>query len=170
MTNLNVGESFTALNKTQKASTGDEKEEYRKIRLKGGDVGWSRSDLIAVDAKPGVLTEEAALHERPDAMARSESKKFSPLDVVARSKEEGDWVKVQGKRYGGKWIDEGWIKKAHLSHQKEDLTFAALYHQAKELEEKEKRKERLQELLNEEGDGGPLEKALRSRQSELLSE
>ncbi len=163
ITNLNMGESFKALGKTQKASTGDEKKEYQKIRMKGGDEGWTRSDLIVVDAKPRVVTEEAELHERPDAMSAQGDKAFEALDIVASMKSEGDWLQVKGKRRKGDWIEKSWIKKEHISDQKDRITLAGLYHRAIKKKKGEEREEQLRDLLEEHGTGGPLEEAIRER-------
>lgn len=129
LTRLNVGETFRFLNETQEADLRGKTREYSKVELIGGDKGWVRSDMIAIDAQPAAVLRTAVLHERPTVMASTEAS-FRAMDVVAVLKEEDAWVKVRGMRRGEQWWDEGWVKPDALTKKETDVTVAALWKKA----------------------------------------
>ena len=122
LTSLSVGESLTFLNETQ-VDSSDENKTYIKVRLNDGKEGWTRSDFVVPDAKAGVFTQEATIYKRPDLLTKSDVT-FSKMDIVAVTETQDDWLKIRGKRTGGTWIDEGWIKASNISYEPTDIATA----------------------------------------------
>lgn len=147
VTSLNVGESLTFLNKTEKAEEGDQTKEYSKIRLKGGDEGWVRSDMIATDAEPAAFLRETILHERPTPVASTEQT-FRPMDVVAVLDAQDDWVKVRGVRRGEGWWDTGWVRPEALTRTQTDVAVAGLWKKAREKQDSTERREALERITD----------------------
>jgi hypothetical protein len=70
------------------------------------------------------------------------------MDVVAVSETQGDWCKVTGKRSGGTWIDQGWVKSADLSYDEKDLAVSVYTAHALLQSNKEKQAEELQKIVD----------------------
>ncbi len=145
MTSLNVGESFAFLNEIREAERNGEAKEYSRVRLKGGDEGWVRSDMIATDADPAAVLRKTTLHERPTPMASTE-KTFQAMDVVAILDTQDTWVKVRGMRRGESWWDTGWVKPEVLTGKQPDVAVAGLWKKAKEKQDSTERREALERI------------------------
>lgn len=145
VTSLNVGESITFLGETREGTRGDQTKEYSKIRLKGGDEGWVRSDMIATDATPAAVLRKAFLHERPTPMA-STDEAFKAMDVVAVLDSQETWVKVKGIRRNQRWWDTGWLRPDALTGKTMDVTVAALWQKANAESDSTKRRKALKRI------------------------
>lgn len=145
MAGLNVGESLTFLNETEEAERSGDMKEYSKVRLKGGDEGWVRSDMIAADADPAAVLRKTVLHERPTPMASTE-KSFRAMDVVAVLDTQDAWVKVRGVRRGESWWDTGWVKPEVLTQKKTNVAVAGLWKKAKEKQDSTERREAVERI------------------------
>lgn len=145
VTSLNVGETFTFLRETKEAERGGETKEYSKVRLKGGDEGWVRSDMIATDAKPAAILSETVLHERPTPMASTDNY-FKAMDVVAVTDTQDAWVKVKGMRRGENWWDTGWVQPDALTSEQMDVAVSGLWKKAQGEADSTKRREAIKQI------------------------
>lgn len=80
-------------------------------------------DFILDKAKAGAITADVELYARPDLLAKA-NKTFQKMDIVGVSETQGDWCKIKGKRTGGTWMEEGWIKAADISYDEKDIAVA----------------------------------------------
>ncbi len=95
---------------------------YSKIELSDGSIGWSRSDYIVEDAYPAAVIESTPVYERPDILTKSRNKEYKQIDFVAVVKEQDDWLKVVGINRR----NQGWIRKGVVSTNEEDVAMAIL--------------------------------------------
>ena len=143
---LSLGESLTYLHEEKKDAADDDKS-YLKVRLTGGQEGWTRKDFVIADAKAGVFVREVSLYQRPDLLTKTD-KVCEPMDIVAITEDQGDWIKVRGKRSQAKWLEEGWVKADNLSERAIDIAVAKFGRKALALEDQEEKKAALQEIID----------------------
>lgn len=126
LSNLSLGESIWGMSESKVDEASSKKNEYTKILLSDGTVGWSRSDLLTFDAIPMAIESATTIYSRPDVLTKTDVK-FSSLDIVAGYQITGDneWVKVKGKPTGEKWFKEGWIKMHDVAKGKGNIALAA---------------------------------------------
>lgn len=124
------GKWITSISLSEKVTlTGEEtidsvsKKEYYKVKLIDGKEGWTRSTFLAVNGKVGAMLEEAVVYKRPDLLTKTE-KKYSIMDIIAVTETQGDWIKVKGKRFEGKYIEEGWVKTSNITNDQVDIATA----------------------------------------------
>lgn len=144
VTSISLGEVVTY--------TGEEgidsvsKKPFYKIKLTGGNEGWSRAEFIEVGGQVGVFIEETEIYKRPDLLTKS-GKKYSEMDIIAITSTQGDWIEVKGKRGEGKYIETGWVKSGNISDKDIDVATAKFGVAALAMEDLGKRKEALKEIL-----------------------
>ena len=143
---LSVGESLTFLHEEQ-PDPADDNNTYIKVRLTGGQEGWTRKDFVIADAKAGVFVREVSLYQRPDLLTKTD-KVCEPMDIMAITESQGDWIKVRGKRSQAKWLEEGWVKADNLSERPIDIAVAKFGQKALALEDQEEQKAALQEIID----------------------
>ena len=143
---LSLGESLTFLHE-EKTDPADDNNTYLKVRLTGGQEGWSRKDFVIADAKAGVFVRETSLYQRPDLLTKTD-KVCDPMDIMAITEVDGDWLKVRGKRAQGKWLEEGWVKADNVSERTIDVAVAKFGQKALALEGKEEKVTALQEIVD----------------------
>jgi predicted small secreted protein len=117
---LNLGESFYYLNVNAEDSSYRNRK-YLKIELSDGTVAWAAEFGLIIDAKTGVVKEKVPVYKRPDLLTISD-REFSPMDIVAITEENDDWIKVTGEKKKLK----GWIKKSFVSFNEEDIAFSLI--------------------------------------------
>lgn len=142
VTSLSVGETFKYLG----ADTLVGKKTYAKIALNDGKEGWTRTDLIVVNAKAAVMINDTDIYSRPDLLTKSE-KKFSKMNIVASMNTQDSWNEVKGKRSEGTWVDEGWIKTSNLSFEPVDIATAKFAMKALEIKDEDDKLKALNEIL-----------------------
>ena len=142
---LSLGESVTYLH-DKKTDPEDGDNTYLKVRLTGGEEGWARQDFVVTDAKAGVFVRETSLYQRPDLLTKTD-KVCNPMDIMAITEGQDDWLKVRGKRVQGKWLEEGWVKASNLSERTIDIAVAKFGQAALAQEDKEKKVAALQEII-----------------------
>jgi SH3-like domain-containing protein len=147
LTSVNLAEKLEFLNETEEDESGSKKREYIKVKLMDGKEGWIIKDFVVNNAQPAVFKSSVEIYARPDLLAKTE-KAFSKMDVVAVSETQGDWCKVTGKRSGGTWIDQGWVKSADLSYDEKDLAVSVYTAHALLQSNKEKQAEELQKIVD----------------------
>ncbi len=145
VTSLNVGETFTFLNETEEGERGGETKNYSKVRLKGGDEGWVRSDMIVTNAKPAAVRKRTVIHERPTPMA-STDKSFQAMDVVAVTDTQDSWVKAKGIRRGASWWDAGWVRPDALTQKEMDVAVSGLWKKAREEQDSTRRRKAIKQI------------------------
>ena len=143
---LSIGESLTFLH-DEKTDSADDNNTYLKVRLTGGQEGWTRKDFVIADAKAGVFVRETSLYQRPDLLTKTD-KVCDPMDIMAVTESQGDWLKVRGKRVQGKWLEEGWVKADNLSERTIDIAVAKFGQKALALEDKNEKVAALQEIID----------------------
>lgn len=144
-TSMSVGEKITFLGETAVDSLAKNRE-YFKVRLADGTEGWSVSDFIVVDGTVAVFLTDKDIYKRPDLLTKSD-KKFNQMDIVAIKSEQDDWLEVTGKRFEGKWIDTGWVKKGELSQESIDIAVAKFASIAMAKEDESEKIESLEEII-----------------------
>jgi len=141
-----LGEKTIFLKETVIDSTDKKnKKEYIKIKLTDGSQGWVQSNFMAVGSKAYALKEKTKLYKRPDILSAGKDE-FDRMQFVVAVEDQGDWIKVKGKKTTGKWFTEGWIKSDKLTAAETDVTVAILVERAKSKETKEKKLEALNEI------------------------
>lgn len=144
LTSVSLGESLTYLGEEAKDSND---KVYYKIRLNDGKEGWVRHEFVVPEAKSAVFINESDIYNRPDLLTKSD-KKFSKMDIIAVKETQDDWVEVTGKRTGGKWIENGWVRKSNISLEPVDIAMAKFAKPAMETEDVNSRAKKLEEVLN----------------------
>ena len=151
---LSLGESVTFLH-DKKTDPHDDDNTYIKVRLTGGQEGWVRQDFVVADAKAGVFVRETNMYQRPDLLTKTD-KVCDPMDIMAITEVQDEWLKVRGKRVQGKWLEEGWVKADNISERTIDIAVAKFGQAALALEDKEEKAAALQEII----DNGDLQQAV----------
>ncbi|MCV9387088.1 SH3 domain-containing protein [Reichenbachiella ulvae] len=142
ITALSVGESLTYLGE----DTLIDERTYSKVKLNDEKTGWTMKDFLVLEATPAVVLRETSIYSRPDLLTKKDES-FAKMDIVASTETEGDWIKIRGKRTGGKWMDDGWIKKENLSYDQIDIATAKFAQEALSLEDKESKIGSLKEII-----------------------
>ncbi|PKH50661.1 hypothetical protein CXF68_08110 [Tenacibaculum sp. Bg11-29] len=121
ITSMSLGEkvAFTGEEITDSKS----KKQYYKVKLTDGKEGWTRATFLAVNGKVGAMLESANVYKRPDLLTKTE-KKYSVMDIIAVTENQGDWMKVKGKRAEGEYVEEGWIKSSNITNDEIDIATA----------------------------------------------
>jgi len=63
------------------------------------------------------------VYKRPDLITQT-TKVFSPLDIIAVTKKQGEFIEVYGKTKDGKKVKGGWIKSSAISFEDVDVAVA----------------------------------------------
>lgn len=119
---INLGEKLTIIDKKE-VETSKGTKVYFQVELKGGEKGWVKETSIIVAARPAAIAEDATVYKRPDLITQT-SKTFSPLDIIAVTKKQGDFIEVYGKTKDGKKVKGGWIKSSDISFEEVDVAVA----------------------------------------------
>ena len=117
---LNLGESFYYLN-THAIDSSHKNQKYLNIELSDGTIAWAAEFGLIINAKTGVIKDKVPIYKRPDLLTISDEE-FSPMDILAITEENDDWLKVIGEKKRLK----GWIKKPYVSVNEEDIAFALI--------------------------------------------
>ncbi len=145
LTSMSIGETVTYLGESMEDSV--ENKTYYKVRLADETEGWSRSEFVIPEGTVAVFLEDTEIYKRPDLLTKAD-KQYSQMDIVAVKSSQDDWREVVGKRKEGKWIEKGWVKNGSLSQDAIDVAVAKFGAQALANEDIEKKKEALQEILD----------------------
>lgn len=145
LSGISMGEKLTALPETVTDSAA--KMEYRKVRLSDGAEGWASAAFIIPNAKPAAIVANSFFYKRPD-LSTVTDKAFEPLDFVAVTTEQGDWLEVSGKRRSMNYIEKGWIHKSGISYDEKDIAVASMVGKALNQQDMGKRYEALNAILN----------------------
>lgn len=147
VTTIYLGEKGTYLGETVTDTTNKKKPvNYNKVKLIDGTEGWVQATFMAIDAIPYALKEGTKLYKRPDILTASKDE-FDKMQYVVVLEEQGDWVKVKGKKRTAGWFKEGWIKKDRLTSDEVDITVAILAERAMGKGDESKKLEALNEIL-----------------------
>ncbi len=125
LASIALGEKVTWLGETQTDSSGAKKLEFHKVRLSDGKEGWALAYVLVRDAVPAAVIQKTYIYQRPDILTVTDQA-FEPMDLLAVSKIEGDWLEVIGNQRK----KSGWIKKDGVSFREEDVAVAALAYKA----------------------------------------
>lgn len=139
---LNLGESFYYLN-AEAADSSHRNQKYLKIELSDGTVAWAAEFGLIIDAKTGVVKEKVPIYKRPDLLTIS-NEEFSPMDIVAITEENDDWLKVTGEK---KKLN-GWIKKSYVSLNEEDIAFSLIAKRELAASDDKPLLDKIQDILN----------------------
>lgn len=127
----------------EKIDSTDKNRKFLHIRLSDGTEGWSSEYVIATDAKPSVTYKEAPIYRRPDLLTVTDNV-FEPMEMVAIVGADGDWIEVIGKENKKK----GWIQSKLVSIKDTDVAVGLLAGKALNEKNEDKKKEKLQTILN----------------------
>jgi len=142
VSSLALGEQVTWLGISEPDSTNEERI-YHRIELSDSTTGWASEYVLAIGAEPAVVKTPTPLFRRPDLITVTE-KELEPLDFLAILESDGKWVRVVGKENKKK----GWIKLESVSIIEEDVAVGVLVNKALAIDEREKRLERLQTIID----------------------
>ena len=142
VTRVSFGERVTYL--------GDEKEiesedrTYVNIRLSDGQEGWMNKYLLAPNAYVAAFTKKSSVFNRPD-FTTSTDKKFEVAEVVAVTKEQGEWTNVIGEQKKKK----GWVQnKGNFTTDEVDIAVALMLSKANAESNPVKKKEIIMDILD----------------------
>ena len=117
-----------------------------KVRLKGGEEGWTHDFLIERYARRAVMTGEAELYRRPDMMTLR-GDELTPGQIIAVLKEDPDypeWLHVSSFEKRKK----GWIRRENnLTFDPDEVQVAMRFYRATKIYRADKRLEALSDLL-----------------------
>lgn len=142
---INFGEKLTIEDKKE-VETSKGTKIYYKVSLKGGQEGWLKSANIIVASRPAAIAEEAVVYKRPDLITKSE-KVFSPLDIVAVKKLQGDFVEVYGTTKDGKKVKGGWVKLSSITFEDKDVAVALYVAKATKIKNNDARMAAIKEIV-----------------------
>lgn len=143
ITTLSVGESLFYLGKDSTV----EKRAYTYIKLNDGQIGWALKDFIVNDAKPAVVLLDMNLYSRPDLLTKMD-KRFKMMDIISSIEDQGEWMKIKGRRFGAKWMDEGWVKSSNISFDAVDIAVAKFGLQALAVTNEEEKIQALNDIID----------------------
>jgi len=147
VTTIYLGESATYTGITEKDTTVAKGKDYAKIELIDGTTGWVDIRFMAVDAKPYVVKDISKLYKRPDILTATK-KEYDKMQFVVVLETKGEWMKIKGKRSRDTWFSEGWMKSNHLTDNEIDINVAILTNRAMTIQDKEKKIEALNEIID----------------------
>jgi len=115
-----LGEKVTYLGESRIDST-DKNLEFLKIRLSDGKEGWTLAYVLVRNAIPAAIIQRTFVYRRPDLLTVTD-KTLEPMDMVAITKIDGDWLEIVGNQRKR----SGWIKNTGVSKREEDVAVAIL--------------------------------------------
>ena len=136
-----LGEKVTYLGESRTDST-DKDLEFLKIRLSDGKEGWTLAYVLVRNAVPGAITQKTFVYRRPDLLTVTD-KSLEPMDMVAITKIDGDWLEVVGNQRKV----SGWIKNTGVSMREEDVAVAILAIKAFREKDAEKKQLMLEAIM-----------------------
>ena len=116
---------------------------YLNIELSDGTVAWAAEFGLIINAKTGVIKDKVPIYKRPDLLTISDEE-FSPMDILAITEENDDWLKVTGEKKKLK----GWIKKSYVSINEEDIAFALIAKRALAAKDDKPLLDKIQNILD----------------------
>lgn len=116
--------------------------EFYKVRLSDDKEGWTSAYLLVANATTGAILQKSFIYRRPDLLTVTEEA-FDPMDMVAISQREDDWLEVTGNRRKKK----GWIRTQGVSEKPEDVAVAIIATKALATNNEEKRREKLKAIV-----------------------
>ena len=143
ITSIYLGESASFSGET----VTEGKKEYLKVKLKDGVEGWVESRFVAIDAVPFAVTEKTKIYKRPDVLTATK-KTLEAMQYVVVLTDQDEWLEIKTKINGESWFSEGWVKASKLSKREIDVTVAILAKRALAIKSAEKKKEALNEILD----------------------
>lgn len=148
VTSISIGEKVELTGDAQTVTISGKDREYLKIKLQDGKEGWMRTDFLSVGGTiAAIKSASVSIYKRPDILTKTD-KEFFTMDIVAIVKEKGDWLQVKGKRTGGSWFEEGWIKKTNSTTEEINVAVAVFYNKALRIKDTNKQKSELQSIVN----------------------
>jgi hypothetical protein len=143
-----LGEKAVFLNETAIDSTDKKKPvEYVKIKLSDGTIGWAQANMMAVGTSAYALRDKTKLYKRPDILSAGQDE-FDKMQYVVILEEQGEWVKIKGKKRSDKWFKEGWVKVDKINDNEIDVTVAILAERAMIKDNPDKKLEALKEIVD----------------------
>ncbi len=146
-TYIYLGETATYKGITEKDTTVKKGKSYAKIELADGTQGWVEDRFFAIDAKPAAIINDTKLYERPDILTAGK-KEYKRIQFVVITDEKDGWKKVKGKKVEDTWFSSGWVKDNNITENSLDVSVAVLENRAASIEDKEKKIEALNEIIN----------------------
>ena len=137
LASISLGETVIWLGESTIDST-DQNLEYHKIRLSDGKEGWTLAYSLVRGARAAAITQKSYVHQRPDMLTVTD-KIFEPMDMIAISKIDSDWLEVVGNQRK----KSGWIQNNGVSFQEADVAVAILATKALREADPDKRRQLL---------------------------
>ncbi len=144
LSSIALGEKMIALGETAHDAAGN--VDYLKVRLSDGTEGWASANFIIPKSRPATITGSSFFYKRPD-LSTVTDKAFEPLDFIAVTNEQGDWLEVIGKRRKNNYVEKGWLNKSGISFDDKDVAVASMTAKAMANAEMGKRKAELEKIL-----------------------
>ena len=144
LASVSFGEEMTLLGESAK----DGKRDYEKVRLLDGKTGWVRADLISKSAKMAAVKSDAQIYKRPSISNITDDMLGSgELIVITQKKEEfSEFVSRNGANNKRK---KGWVLgSAAITTDEINIAVAVMLGKAKEEKNPIKRKQKLEQIIN----------------------
>ena len=131
--NLERGVKATFLGITQEATEKDNKDygvdEWSKIKIQGGQIGWVTTTRLALESDSGVFIDDPEVFQFPGAaspikVSAADEKLFQAFSVALKGKpkeEVAGWTMVIGRTLANTF----WVKDELISYRQEDMVTAA---------------------------------------------
>ena len=153
LTTIRMAEKVYDLGERMVDANSSGKNEYMKISLSDGTMGWVQSNLMASNARSVVATEEIDVYSRPDVLTKTE-KKIQKMDIIALLELKGGlatgdgWFRVKSKPAASTWYVEGWIKAANYTSEPLEVSVASYTAEAGRESDAGVRQKKLREIIS----------------------
>ena len=141
ISSIALGEKVTWLNESY-VDSADNNREFLKVRLSDGKEGWTIAYVLVRNAKPAAITQKVYVYRRPDILTITD-KAIDPMEMVAITKSEGEWLEVVGKERK----KSGWNKNEGISLKDADVAVAILASKALAEDDEKKKLAKLQAII-----------------------
>ena len=121
LTTVSIGEEVTL--------TGQTAGDYVKVRLSGGEEGWTLGRVIVSSAKTGVLAKSASVYSRPN-LVNATGTTLEPLTIVAVVQTMAEWTEVVECKVNRPSGSRVWLRETEISYDSRDRALSVLYQRA----------------------------------------
>jgi hypothetical protein len=141
LTSVKLGEVLTYLGETV-TDTTKKAREYLHVQLSDGTEGWALSYGLMMYSKPGVITIQSAIYDRPDQLSVT-SKKLEPMEIVAITNVKEGWAEFTSEQKKIK----GWIPSGNFTETENDILIAVLFRKEMKKQDQRTEKQKIADFL-----------------------
>ena len=122
LTTVSIGEEVTL--------TGQTAGDYVKVKLSGGEEGWTLGRAIVASAKTGILAKSASVYSRPN-LVNATGTTLEPLTIVAVAQTMAEWTEVVECKVNRPSGSRVWLRETEISYDSRDRALSVLYQRAR---------------------------------------